>query len=444
MKDINNFDSNLRSEPLLKRIKRHVIAKELDFFAATAPGVEKLCLDELLSLVQVSDLNQSSVKNVKEVPGGVEFKGHLHDCYLANLHLRTANRILMRIGEFKATNFIQLEKRLADFPWELFLLGYCSNAEVIDSNPNKVVVSSLRLETTDNLKPESADRICKISVTSRHSRLYHKEAIAERFHAGISERLAQFPASQFSLPFSHLFIRAEDDHFTVSIDSSGELLYKRGIKTYSSMAPIRETIGATVLKLAGYDGKIPLIDPMCGSGTFSLEGGMIAANMPPGWFRSFAFMEWLSFRPQQWAYIKREAEKRFVKPENSPVIFASDKDKTLCGHLEKSIKESGLSDIIQVSCKDFFDFSPAEFTDKLGLTVINPPYGNRIGTRKESNDLIYAICDHLKKEYKGWKVAMIIPDKNLVKTIPFRLTSHTIHHGGMKLNLVLFQLPLKQ
>jgi len=442
MKDINNFDSNLRLEPLLKRIKRHVIAKEMDFFAATAPGVEKLCLDELLSLaqvpdlslVQVPDLNQSSVKNVKEVPGGVEFKGRLHDCYLANLQLRTANRILMRIGEFKATNFIQLEKRLADFPWELFLLGFCSNA----------VGSSLRLEPTDNLKPESTDRICKISVTSRHSRLYHKEAIAERFQTSISKRLAQFPASQFSLPASHLFVRAEDDHFTISLDSSGDLLYKRGIKTYSSSAPIRETIGATVLKLAGYDGKIPLIDPMCGSGTFSLEGGMIAANMPPGWFRNFAFMEWLSFRPQQWAYIKREAEKRFVKPENSPLIFASDKEKTLCDHLEKSIGEAGLSEIIQVSCKNFFDFSPAEFTDKTGLVVINPPYGNRIGTREESNTLIYNIYNHLKREYKGWKIAMILPEKHLARTIHFHLTSHIIHHGGLKLNLVLFQLPLKQ
>jgi putative N6-adenine-specific DNA methylase len=120
---------------LSKRIRRHVTGRVREFFAATAPGFEPLCFEELAAL-------PLSVKEANIVPGGLIFKGRIHDCYLANLKLRTANRILMRLAEFKATNFSQLEKKLTDFPWELFL-PFLS-------------------------KPES---LLQIAVTSRHSRL---------------------------------------------------------------------------------------------------------------------------------------------------------------------------------------------------------------------------------------------------------------------------------
>ncbi len=385
--------------PLLKRIKRHVIGRIRSFFVVTAPGLEKLCFEELMAL-------PLSVKDAAVVAGGVEFKGRVHDCYLANLNLRTASRILMRIGEFKATNFRQLEKKLSDFSWEIFLY------------PGLVT---------------------KISVVSRHSRLYHKSAITDQFKTAIANRLAQTRVHgeiETGSPFSqHLFIRVVDDRFTVSLDSSGEILYKRGIKKHGGKAPIRETIAAAALKLAGYTCTDPLMDPMCGSGTFSIEAAMMAQNIPPGWFRNFAFMGWPCFRHQRWAHIRRESEKYFF-PVNTHLIYASDKDKKACHALEKRIKQYNLSGIIKVFCKDFFDLSPAELTDQAGLVIINPPYGLRIGTRQESDALFYAICDKLKKEYNGWKLALVLPHKKLAKNIPFNLTTFPLFHGGLKLVLM--------
>lgn len=411
--------------PLSKRIKRHVIGRVRDFFAATTPGLEKLCFDELMSL-------PLSVRCAMVVPGGVEFKGRVHDCYLANLNLRTASRILMRIGIFTAPSFGELEKSMTDFPWELFL------------SPG-----ALPLVSDLGLGGDMAFFLPRISVTSKHSRLYHSDAIAERFQTSISKRLSQtdlqdemlFDAdtgtgNRTRFHKQQIFVRVVDDRFTVSIDSSGEILYKRGIKKHGGSAPLRETVAAAALKLAGYNGSEPIMDPMCGTGTFSLEGAMIAGNMPPGWLREFAFMGWPAFRPQRWAHIRREAEKEFA-PIDMPMIFACDKDPKACELLENQVKKQGLSDIIRVCCQDFFDFSPSELTTETGVVVLNPPYGLRIGTKKESNKLFYAISKKLEKDYKGWKIALVAPDRRLVNTVPFKLNPHRFCHGGLKLTLLV-------
>ncbi len=386
---------------LSKRIRRHLTGRVKDFFAVTAPGFEKLCSDELMSL-------PLSVKDAVIVPGGVEFKARIHDCWLANLSLRTASRILMRIGMFKACNFNQLEKKLAEFPWELFLYP---------------------------------DDIPELSVTARHSRLYHKDAVAERFQTSIAERFRSsgkisdsdesMRDEKYFTGRQKVFVRAEEDHFVVSIDSSGELLYKRGIKKQPGPAPLRETIAAAVLKLAGYDSGEPLIDPMCGAGTFSLEGAMMTADMPPGLFRDFAFMGWPSFMPRRWAYIKSEAEKCLIRVV-SPGIFASDKDRQICNSLENCVRENGLSGIVRVSCLDFFDFSTRKLTKKTGLAVLNPPYGLRIGTQAESEKLFREICVKLRKDYKGWKIGLIAADTELIKNVPFRTSPLFFSHGGLK------------
>ena len=142
---------NQTNDPsLLKRIKRHVTGREKEFFAATSPGLESLCLNELKTIAETG-------KEFIAMEGGVQFTGRITDCFSANLNLRTANRILMRIAEFKATNFMQLEKKLSDFPWELFLPANASPG---------------------------------INTSTKQSRLYHKDAIAEIFAASIEKRFA--------------------------------------------------------------------------------------------------------------------------------------------------------------------------------------------------------------------------------------------------------------
>ena len=381
--------------PFAKRIKRHVIGRQRTYFAAASPGLETLCYQELAAL-------GLSIENASIVEGGVEFAGRLLDCYQANLHLRTANRILLRIDGFKVTGFGPLEKKMAQIPWELYL-------------------------------PPTG--LPDIHITAKHCRLFHTEAIGQRVLAGISKHLPDNNDSRVKSDLqtanTTVFIRGLDDRFTISIDSSGEHLHKRGLKRHYGKAPLRETMAAAALMLAGYAGTEPLIDPMCGTGTFSLEAALIAKNVPPGWFRKFDFMHWPSFIQKRWDYLKRQSEKQFANPPG-PMIFASDQDSLACSRLETCIKQNHLSEVMTVSRKDFFDFLPGEVTDQTGVVVINPPYGIRLGSLKKSEKLFGAIGDKLNRAYKGWKVVLVAPDGKLMKKIPFKLEVLPFFHGGLK------------
>jgi putative N6-adenine-specific DNA methylase len=387
-------------DPLSKRIKRHVIGRRHTFFIGTSPGFEPVCLRELLKL-------NPAAGEARITPGGVEFEGRIDDCYLANLHLRSANRILMRIHTFKSSNFRTLEKKLLDIPWELYL---------------------------------RAGRLPKVHVATKHCRLHHSGAIAERFHKRIAGQLSRLESEpKFTNIVSakqQIYVRGIDDRFTVSIDSSGDLLYKRGLKKHPSKAPLRETLAAAALLLAGYDGRGPLLDPMCGSGTFSLEGALMAKHVPPGWFREFAFMEWPSFRPKRWNYIRRQAESQFVKIAR-PTIFASDTDPGACQELERCVQKHHMSDAVQVNPEDFFDFDHRRVTDRIGVICINPPYGRRLGGRNESEKFFHTICDKLKRDYHGWRLVLFAPSRKLAGTLPFQTRSYPIIHGGLKLALLI-------
>ena len=390
--------------PLSKRIKRHVIGRTHTYFIATAPGLANLCLRELSSF-------KHTIKEVSVVTGGIQFKGRLQDCYLANLHLRTANRILMRVHHFKATSFRGLKKKAAEIPWELFL--------------------------PFNSWPE-------IHASTKHCRLYHTDALRECLLEILSKH---FELNQFAArgensvsPVQKIFIRGEDDRFTLSLDSSGAHLHKRGLKRHVGKAPLRETSAAAALLLADYNAHKPLIDPMCGTGTFSVEAALIAKHMPPGWFREFAFMKWPAFSQPQWDYLKRQCEKQFsVKHE--PVIYASDKDPTACRRLKNCLKQHQLQDIIKVSNKNFFDILPRAISKQAGWVVLNPPYGKRMGDRQESQNLYKTICAKLKHEYQGWKLILIAPSVKIQKQVPFNLKSYPLIHGGLKVKLMVGTIP---
>lgn len=349
--------------------------------------------------------------HVAAVEGGVEFDGRLQDVYRVNLNLHTANRVLMRISSFYAADFRQLEKKLRDIPWELYI---------------------------------HAGAKTRIHTTSRHSRLYHKDAIAERLQASIALRFAQSRFAEESCPapaeLRRIFVRVSQNDFTLSVDSSGELLHKRGIKPHAARAPLRETFAAAALMLAGYTGTEPLIDPMCGSGSFSLEAALMAQQIPPGWYRDFAFMNWPSFQPGRWKHLRRRSEMKIV-PINTPVVFASDRDEQAVNTLKENLSRQGLVDVVAASTRNFFDFSPKELTDRTGLVTLNPPFGRRMGSRQESDALFTEACLYLKKEYRGWKFALIAPRTSLVDKVPFKSATHILPLGGIKVALLTGKIP---
>jgi len=408
--------------PLAKRIRRHVIGRMREFFIAVAPGFEAVCLKEL----QAPPL---SIEGGAAVPGGIVFQGRLEDCWRANLHLRTAGRILMRIETFTAVSFPQLQKKLSDIPWELYL---------------------------------QPDLLPVIHVTAAKSRLYHSDAIAARVSAGIVNRFAATTAPEAAPGTSavriqqpdhrsvhhhisptmvqKIFVRAAADRFTISIDSSGALLYKRGVKTRGGKAPIRETIAAAALLLAGYTGKEPLVDPMCGSGTFSIEAAMTAGNVPAGAFRTFAFMEWPSFAARKWAYLKRVAasDQTFPGPAR---IFASDIDADAVISLLKSLEDQRLLSMVDARPRDFFALSPADASAEKGLIVLNPPYGRRLGSRRQSRDLFRSMCRRLQDVWSGWRIVLVAPEPAWIDVVSFPLSRHPFTHGGLRPTLLIGKIP---
>jgi len=392
-----------KATALEKRIKRRVTGRRQEFFAVTLPGLEALCHNELASL----DIDE---KDLRIKNGGVSFYGKIHDTYAANLHLGTASRILMRIDHFQATGFRQMEKHITDFPWELYL------------HPGQAY---------------------DLKVTSSRSRLIHTDAIAQRFRKCIdsrfTDRVEPAPRAGEAQPAQKLFIRVVADRFTVSIDSSGEALYKRGLKTTGSRAPLRETFAAAALKLTGFSRGDILVDPMCGSGSFSLEAAMISNGIPPGWFREFAFSGWPCFRPGRWKHLRKVAA-GMIQPVDNSLIFASDLDPDSTNRLKRIVKEFKLDPVVQVECKDFFLLNPADLATSPGTIALNPPYGVRMKTKAPVDKLYADIGRHLGKHFAGWNLVLILPEKKLLRHLPFKVKTMPFSHGGLRLILATGQI----
>lgn len=378
-----------------------MVARETEFFAATAPGLEPLCLRELQGL----SLNTSQECITT---GGVTFTGHLQDCYVANLYLRTASRVLMRISVFKASNFHTLKKNLAAFPWELHLI------------------------------PGSLPHF---QIATHRSRLHHSGAIADRLRDSIIHRWSQMgietEKDSDGVNRQKLFVRVYNDIVTVSLDSSGDNLYRRGIKKDVTAAPLRETIAAAILMLANYNSMESLVDPMCGAGSFSLEAAMQVHNIPAGWFRDFAFYKWPVFAitGKRWDYIRKSIQQKFSKKATAD-IFAADIDPAACATLKRNIETAGLSQTVLVATRDFFGLVPDKLSRIPGLITINAPFGRRIGSLEQSDRLFEKLFDSLKTNWRGWKVGLVIPRQSLLKKIPFSTKPLPIRHGGLRLYLV--------
>ena len=377
-----------------KRLRRHVVGRKREYYAITVPGFETLCSRALIAL----GLGETTLR---VETGGVAFTGRFVDCQRANLMLRTATRILMRLDSFVATNPRQLAKNADKIAWELYF-----------THPPA------------------------IKVSSHHSRLYHSQAVAQILEEIIFRRLSENGPSPPEGRPQTLYVRIADDRFALSVDSSGEPLYKRGFKSGPARAPIRETLASIILDLAGYNPSRPLVDPMCGSGSFSLEAALLAKQMAPGLKREFAFMDWPAFSENQWSFMTREAESRIVALDR-PCIFASDIDPQACEGVGLSADHGGLKDAMTVSQQDFFDTRGDEFSDGPGLLTLNPPYGVRIGSARRARDLFTAILLHLQAHFKGWTVALIAPTPELSQQVEFAEQRFRLVHGGLTLSLAI-------
>jgi putative N6-adenine-specific DNA methylase len=364
------------------------------FFAVSAPGLEPFTSLELRAL----DLAPAS-----QEPGGILFLGDLAALYRTNLHLRTASRILARLGNFfYATTIPQLEQRLASLPWERFLA------------PRQPV--SLR-------------------VTCHKSKLYRSDAVARVASRALEQRLGSpspllKPDEDGDTISQLVVIRLADDKCTVSVDSSGTLLHKRGYRQAVAKAPLRETIAAALLMASGWDQVSPLLDPFCGSGTIPIEAAQLTLGIPPGIHRRFAFMDWPGFDESLWHATLAQVSSR---SSAHPFIQASDRDAGAIKSAQANAERAGVSEYIDFQCQAVSSIQPPSGT---GWVVTNPPYGLRLDEGRDLRNLYAQFGNVLRRKCPGWEVSVLCSDTALLGQMRLKFdTSLAFVNGGIHVRL---------
>jgi len=358
---------------------------EFEIFLVCAPGTEALVAAEATA---------QGFAGAQPGPGGVTLRGGWPVVWRANLTLRGPARILVRIAEFRAMHLAQLDKRARKVPW------------------------------ADFLRP---DRPVKVEATCHKSRIYHNKAAKQRLETAIRETLGAPVTDDAALVVK---VRIEDDLCTISLDSSGEPLHRRGHKEAVGKAPMRESLAALFLWQLGYDGTQPVLDPMCGSGTFPIEAAEIAAGLLPGRSRTFGFQHLASYDPAAFAAMKDHA------PTVPPARYLGfDRDQGVIGMARKNADRAGVAESCTFERRPIGELVRPDGPP--GLVIVNPPWGARIGERKLLFALYGTLGQRLSAGFAGWTVGIISPDAGLVKAcnLPLTAAGPAVDMGGTKVTL---------
>ncbi len=390
----------------------------LHFFAVAAPGLPPFTAAELR---QLGLLHRRSKEHKRAVEaGGVTFSGDRAALDRANLHLRTASRILVRLGDFHAENFQQLRACAATLGWEQFL----APGQPID-----------------------------LRVTCHKSRLYHSGAVAERVAAAIEERLGQASSlhkgdeESDDQPPQLVVVRLAQDICTISADSSGALLHRRGYRLATAKAPLRETLAAGLIMAAGWPAgdalPPPLLDPFCGSGTIPIEAALMALHMAPGRQRRFAFMAWPDFDADLWQRLLDDAERlaaaQRAELDGQLAIFGSDRDAGAIAAAQANAGRAGVGDAIAFACHALSAIDPPA---RPGFVVTNPPYGQRVRGGPDLRNLYAQLGNVLRQHCPGWQATILSSELRFLAQTGLALdTSVTFVNGGIDVLVARGRVP---
>lgn len=369
------------------------------FFATCPRGLESLLADELRSV---------GAHEVSELPGGVRFTGDWPTCYRANLESRIATRILWHVvkGPYqKEDDIYRLASRQL---W-----------------PNHFSVTrTLKVSTTGIKCPlKSLDYVT----------LRVKDAICDRFRADLDER----PNIDTRNPDVSVHVFLTENECTLYLDTSGQPLWQRGFRKASVDAPLKENLAAGILKLTGWQPDQPLVDPMCGSGTFLLEAVQIARDQAPGLDRNFAFERLKHFDAQAWADIRAAAEAR-IKDDVALSIHGYDSDERAVRATRRNLQDAGFGHLVTVDRADVLDLeAPAE----AGVLLANPPYGERIGEEDELAAFYPQLGGALKRHWAGWECFFFTADLRLPKLVGLKPSRKTpLFNGPLECRLYAFRM----
>ena len=358
------------------------------YFAICPRGLEELLSEELRNV---------GAEELRSTHGGVHFSGDWAVCYRANLESRLATRILLHLvtGPYaKEEDIYRLAVRQL---W-----------------PNHFAVSrTMRVVTTAIKCPlKSLDYVT----------LRVKDAVCDRFREDLGER----PNIDTRHPDVSVHVFLTENTCTLYLDTSGQPLWQRGFRKASVEAPIKENLAAGILKLSGWQPGMPLIDPMCGSGTFLLEAVQIALDRAPGLDRGFGFELLKKFEALTWANIRAAAEAR-VKPAERMDIRGWDIDERAVRATRRNLQEAGFGNVVTVDQGDILEIAPL---NESGVLVTNPPYGERIGEADELAVFYPQLGTALKRHWAGWNCFFFTADLRLPKLVGLKPSRKTPLFNG--------------
>jgi len=407
-----------------------------------------------LEQVAAAELGLLGIGTVRRERGGIEVTVSPRQLYAANLWLRTANRVLVRRAAVPARSFAQLERRVAELPWDdwlapgpvgwrvsssrsaLYHTGAVAErlARVTGRQPAAAI--RRRFDAKGDLQVEGGSEVEGESGVGGESRV--EVDSGDDVASGVD---VEPEAGSADPPAQLVVARLLDDRLTISVDSSGEALWRRGWRRAGAKAPLRETLAAAMVLASGWDPAAGegLADPLCGSATIAVEAALLALDRAPCAGRTFAFQRWPSFEPGTWASVTGEARRRARPPGAAPPIVAADRDAGAVEVARANAEAAGVGDAVEVRRAPLAAFSAPAAT---GWIVTNPPYGRRISPGSDLRDLHAALGNLLRGGAAGWRAALLVADAALARQLRVGLEERfRTTNGGVPVRLLVSAPP---
>ncbi|VTS06439.1 THUMP domain-containing class I SAM-dependent RNA methyltransferase [Tuwongella immobilis] len=373
------------------------------YFATCARGLERFLAQELTAL---------GADSVEPGRGGVRFQGDRRMLYRANLELRTAIRVLEPILEADVASPDELYEAIRTLDWQQWITP--SQTLAVDCNVRDSQITH-----------------------SQYAARRVKDAICDQ----LREKLGKRPSVDTERPSVGLNLHIFRDHATLSLDSSGDSLHKRGYRPELLRAPINEALAAGLLMASGWQPGMPLADPMCGSGTFLIEAAWMALNRPPGLTRRhFGFMGWLDFDRGEWANLRDEARRKVAKTLPVPMVGSDIRGDAIESAVANA-RAAGIGHLLTFEKADVRDFFPPNLPPGIapGMVLVNPPYGERLGETEELVPLYRILGEVITDQCPGWRFGVFTSNRVLAKAIRVKPAQRLpFFNGALECELLMF------
>ena len=373
------------------------------FFASCPRGLEAPLAE---------DLTTAGVKDLKAIPGGVHFVADWPTCYAANLHSRIATRILWRVAHGRYAKEDDIYKLALDCHWPKWFAS----------------TQTIRVDVTAVKSPLKSLEFITLRI---------KDAICDRFRADTGKR----PSVDTREPDVRMHGFITTDECTLYIDTSGAPLYQRGLRQKTVEAPLKENVAAGIIRLSGWQPGTPLIDPMCGSGTFLIEAAQMALNIAPGAGREFGFQRLKNFQLGAWKDML-DAAMDAEKPAEFAEIYGSDISPVSVRAALANLDRAGLLPAVKLSSGDILEIeAPPRREDQAGIMIANPPYGERLSEQDELAAFYPQLGSALKRNFAGWNCYLLTADMRMPKLMRLTPSKKTpLYNGAIECRLFEFKM----